>query len=145
MVKNKNISFSIAAPSDVYDLWAWRNDELSRKMSGNSNKISFTEHKQWLQTTDEEIFIAYSAFDKIGCVRIKTNNELSWVIAPKKRQQGYGALMLYNFCNVFLPEERFAAKIKHENMASIKIALHAGFVLTESDGAFQYFTKYPTK
>ena len=120
--------------NDWEDLLKWRNDPIARLNSFDQDIISEDIHKKWLKASllNEQrriLIMEDSSGVPIGTIRSDTNpqneEELSWNISPDHRGKGSGGLML----SLFFKNARgkFVAKIKKENIASIKIAESNGF------------------
>ena len=119
---------------DWDDLLIWRNDELTRKMSINSEIIEKDKHHfymgEMLQNDNREQFIFLHYKNKIGTIRIDKLNDgfeqFSYTINPLYRGKGYGGLMmrLYLFDKV----GKYRCEIKPENIESIKMLEKNRFV-----------------
>lgn len=120
--------------NDWQYLLEWRNDPIARLNSFDQDIISEDIHKKWLKASllnkQRRILIMEdSSGVPIGTIRSDTNpeneEELSWNISPDHRGKGFGGLMLSLFFKN--AQGKFVAKIKKENIASIKIAESNGF------------------
>jgi len=120
--------------SDWKVLLDWRNDPLTRKNSFTQEIIKEENHKKWfrknLRDEKSNLFILKTETNEpIGMIKSdKIDNNsylLSWNISPHYRKKGYGSLIL----SLFLQNKIgiFTAKIKHENLASIKMVEKNGF------------------
>ncbi len=124
-------------------LWFWRNDLLTRKMSINSDVISWQDHRCWLSAVlaDENILllvcekggepIGTSRLDLIGpdTARISIN------LSPIHRGKGFGSELLSSLCrfareHLLLKEVK--ADIKRNNYTSIKCFENFGFKLNKT-------------
>ena len=135
---DKKIDIRAADRSDCKDVYAWRFDIVSRTMSFNSNIPSYEEHFQWfnssLNNTDRKMYIGEIASTKIGVCRFDHDSksevvEVSININPKCRGRGYGKRLLTSSIRAFqeVYKGEFLAKIKPENLASLKIFKSVGF------------------
>lgn len=120
--------------NDWQHLLKWRNDPIARLNSFDQDIISEDIHKKWFKASllnkQRKILIMEdSSGVPIGTIRSDTNSqneeELSWNISPDHRGKGLGGLMLSLFFKN--THGKFVAKIKKENIASIKIAESNGF------------------
>lgn len=138
-MENKEIKFREANKEDSLDLFNWRNDETTRKMSRNSNPVFWEGHKAWyektLQDKKKKILIIEDTDKKIGMVRFDfqeqpNSAEININLNPEFRGQGYGQLVLNQACKYAsenLKLKRIYAEIKTINAPSIKIFERAGF------------------
>ncbi len=133
-----------ATREDAELLLGWRNDPRTREASHDTRVIPREEHLAWLSSVladpDRQLFVAEEDGVPVGTVRADFRDGawvLSWTVAPDARGRGVGKRM------VALLVERLAgpvrAEIKVGNMASVRIAEHAGLVLDrEEDGVLHY-------
>ena len=135
---DKKIDIRAADKRDCEDVFAWRSDIVSRTMFFNSNIPSYEEHVQWfnssLNNTDRKLYIGQIGSTKIGVCRFDhdTNSdvvEVSINMNPKCRGRGYGQRLLASSIQTFqkVYKSEFLAKIKPENLASLKIFKSVGF------------------
>jgi len=135
---DKKIDIRAVDRSDCKDLYAWRSDIVSRMMFFNSNIPTYQEHFQWfnssLNNTDRKLYIGEIDSTKIGVCRFDRDTksevvEVSININPKCRGRGYGKRLLASSIKAFQEVYRceFLAKIKPENLASLKIFKSVGF------------------
>ena len=96
---------------DEREIFIWRNDKLSREMSINSELLSYSDHKFWLNKIIKDpcidFFIGIDKDLKIGVVRFNfdiTKNfaELSININPKYRGKGLGKKLLLKLISKYL-------------------------------------------
>lgn len=128
------IYFAEAGTKHVKFLFDIRNNELTRLMSINSEPLEYREYLRWLidflEGEGNRIFVAYNKDTPIGYLKIDNFEFLSWAVEPEFRGLGYGKEMLKQFCSLF--DRKFIACIKPSNLASQKIAKHAGFCYKEN-------------
>lgn len=119
---------------DWETLLEWRNDSSSRKNSFKQEQIDEQSHKTWLISSlsnpDRTLLIMEDSKGlPLGTVRCDTiaskEKVLSWTINPNYRKKGLGKSMLELFLKG--SKEDFTAKIKKENIGSIKMAESNGF------------------
>ena len=136
--KIDQIYLRFAEHGDIEDLYKWRNDEETRRFSFNVNPITFEEHKDWflksLSNPKRSIFIIFDKnFKKLGQIRFdkeKDQAEVDININPEYRGKGIGALALIKTSQFYLNNfevEQLIAKVKNENIASIKAFKKANF------------------
>ncbi len=148
-VTNTDIRLRSIDLSDIKDIFKWRNHDVIRKYSFNTNTISWDDHKRWFdskcQDPDTKIYIACTAEDKIGTVRFDNkDNELkvSVMLNPDFLNKGLGSEVIKSGVEKLTSEAKLdkpiIAEIKKDNIASIKAFQKAGF--EESHMTFVYNT-----
>lgn len=151
-----NLTWRNAALHDAHDLFLWRNDEISRINSGNSDQIEWDEHKKWVSSrvatqSAEPFFIFHSNAEPVGTARYdllfdaESFFEISLLVNPSFRNQGFGKQILNESSAVvtrLFPQKPVLARILPENSASIKIFMACGFSLSEKKGKFLVFRKH---
>lgn len=134
-----NITLRKAQKDDSEFLFNLRNEEAVRRVSGNSESISFETHSAWFAkklagaasvifiTEEEGIPIAQIRFDIEG----KDNADISIAVVASKRGKGYGATIIKAATTRFLEEHRdvsaVSAFINLGNEASRKSFAKAGY------------------
>lgn len=117
--------------SDAELLFAWRNDESTRQASINVEPVAWEDHVRWLTASlanrNRRLLIAELEGVPVGTVRIDQGErtEISWTVSPGMRGKGVGKAIVSRS----LPHGEVTARIKHDNVASQKIAASAGFML----------------
>ena len=130
--------------SDCKDIFVWRNDNLTRKMSFNQSLISIENHDKWFnKILSDQNVVTYLGNDenfKIGICRFqiiekKRIVEVSININPKFRNKGFAKILLEKSIQKFRLNFNYNlfAKIKKNNTASIKIFRYAGFFKIKTD------------
>ena len=148
------IKIIIAKKSYSKLIWEWRNDNLSRKMSGDSKFIEWEEHSKWFEKflADEQkyIFIGIMNKEAIGVVRFEIidtfsyDYNLSINIGPLFRGKGLSKILLKNSI-IKLKEinpkwENLIAKVKKYNKPSNFLFSNSGFKLTKNTNSNNYYT-----
>tara|TARA_B100000212_G_scaffold106236_1_gene78708 strand:- start:10 stop:486 length:477 start_codon:yes stop_codon:yes gene_type:complete len=124
-----------------HDLWEWRNDRLTRKMSKNSNYITWENHKKWFSKViiDPDIFFYVGEIENkiMGSVRFAKHSKslddyfVNINISPNNRGRGLSKLLLNSSINKFSSEVnkiRFLkAEVKEINNISKKLFKNYGF------------------
>ena len=131
---------------DCKDLFKWRNDKTTIKMSHNSHEIPWNEHKKWFNATINDsnklIFICEDSFNysKIGVVRFDINKDNAFIsinLSPIMRGKGKSSLCLNASVNKFIklfPDVlSIHAEVKKENIVSSKLFIKCGFKLYKID------------
>lgn len=132
-------------------IWKWRNDETTRKMSTHSQEITWDEHKRWYQKTIHDkkhlLLLAYYHERPVGMIRFdlleNRSAEININLAPSERSQGLGTSILiaansYGFQQLDLL--KIDAKVKRDNLPSQKAFLNAGYHLEKEIDSLQLFT-----
>lgn len=141
-----------ATVDDSEDVWKWRNDHITRKMSLNSEVVLFDSHKAWyqkaLESSNRVIYIAEIDNHKVGVLRFDRLNNLDsvWEVSintnPEFRGKGYGKTLLgcglEYFCEQQNPQ-KIVATVLEENAASIKIFNLNGFSLVSNQSSVLTF------
>ena len=123
------------------DIWEWRNDKLTRKMSKNSNYITWENHKKWFSKVilDPDIFFYIGEIENkiIGSVRFVKHAKIlndffvNINISPHNRGKGLSKILLKSSINKFSSEVnkiRFLkAEVKEINFLSKKLFENYGF------------------
>jgi len=115
---------------DAQDLLEWRNDNLTRKNSINTDVIEFEDHVKWLsrvlQSKDHHVFVMTETSQKIGtCSFFHTDSNtitLSWTISPQQRGHKYSYVMTKMLYELIPSGKNIQAIIKKTNRASQRIA-----------------------
>lgn len=126
-----------------FDDWQFllnlRNDPVTRAASRQTEEIDAQNHRDWLKRvladSNRQIYIAESAASPVGMVRIDIGAdecEISWAVAAEFRGRGIGSKMVLEAAN--LTKLPIRAVVRATNVASKKIALGAGFSISENDG-----------
>lgn len=127
--------FRKATKQDSDNLFRWRNDPETRANSINTAPVKREEHEGWLEKTlknpNRLLFIAEEDRQAVGTMRAdkledENGYEFSWTVAPEFRGRGLGKKMLLQAIGE-VKSPILKAKIKKENIASIKMAQAAGF------------------
>lgn len=146
---NSQINFRKAVWEDAELLFSWANDMDVRRNAFTQHEISWDEHAQWFQKklSDEDccIYIAYQnriggmaerlRERPIGQIRLDIDGdkaEIDYSVCAEMRGHGLGTILIKEIQS--LAEERiqkFTAKVKKSNPASIKVFEKCGFVKTE--------------
>lgn len=124
-------------------IWEWRNDPSTIRMSSTNKRVTWHEHNKWYEkqivNKASNMYIAKKNNSYLGVVRYeqipsnKSIYEISINISPEERGKGIGKLVLQKSINCFLKDKSccslIKAKVKKENISSIKTFLKCGFEL----------------
>ena len=136
------LSIRKATDADIDILFAWANDEVTRKNSFNTQQITYEEHVNWFNkmmlddSRIQYIAVAKSEADTIdvGQVRIDIENkeaEISYSVAPECRGYGFGKIIVSLICNEIkdrYPDVKVVkGLVKPSNVASAKVFIDNGF------------------
>ncbi len=144
------IGVRLVNSNDSRDIFEWRNDADTRKMSHDSEIITWQQHEDWfhasLQNADRCLLICVDASGKVGMVRldIKENDAtISINLNPKMRGLGLAQPCLTNamqfFKNAFPDIKIYTAEIKSVNIASSKAFENVGFVFDNELNGVKYY------
>ena len=157
--------FVIEYASELYSqvIWEWRNDEVTRSVSGSTDLIPWKAHDAWfkqsLDSPERFMYIGIQLEDNgkkpIGVIRfdlvdaINQYYELSINVAPLSRGQGFGKLLLALGTKAFMHDvckcSRIYAKVKASNVSSNSFFSSAGYSFFEesSDKFITYCVNLP--
>lgn len=137
-----------ATMDDVELLYEWRNDEVVRMNSFNSNEIGYEEHVSWLKKylKDEccRIYIIVDDKECVGQIKVRVIDneaEVGYSIGKKFRGHGYGTKSLLlikeqlkkDFPNV----SKITGRVKVDNVVSKRAFESAEYYV----GYIQYVSK----
>lgn len=115
-----------ATIDDARMLFDWRNDQLTREMSRNSDPVDWSSHQGWISARlarpNPMLFIVEQAGKPVGTFRVD-GEEVSYTVAPDMRRRGIGTSMLMLVSDNF---GALKAEIFRRNEASIRAATAAG-------------------
>ena len=133
-----------ASRPDSKDIHEWRNDELTRKMSLNSDYIEWDDHMKWFESSlinDRRLLLICEesdSKDKYAFVKfeIQDHRALTSInLSPCKRGKGLAYECLkkaISFCRLNFPSILFFdAEIKKVNLASKQIFEKSGFIVKQ--------------
>jgi len=135
-LKNRRIDLKPARIEDTIAIWKWRNEKTVRMNSFNTRPIHLKKHLSWfshaLCNRKKRIFVIYNNKSKIGFVRIDmdTKPEINIAVGKRYRRLGFGSRAIRLACEL-VNRKNIIAKLKRENMASIKAFERAGFKISE--------------
>jgi RimJ/RimL family protein N-acetyltransferase len=145
------VSVRKALLDDSRDVWLWRNDEQTRKMSVSEQPIEWSSHETWfsqlLQNPKFSIFVGTdSEGKKIGMCRFDLASDTGCAVVsinlnPEMRGKQLSAVFLAEAMKVFFETAScdLTALIKKENKASIRCFERCGFVYAADLGDFSRY------
>ena len=148
----KMISLRLANLSDSKEVFNWRNDITTRKMSHTNDIIDWQEHNHWfdsnLESKSQCLLICYieETHEKVAAVRFNLQNNIAIIsinLSPSMRGKGFAVPCLNGAIDYFISKfsslSIIEAEIKPVNLASIKAFEAVGFVLNRQDKEIQYY------
>ena len=135
----KRITVLRATDNDLKDIWEWRNDELTKKMSITTDDVSWETHSSWYEKSlvnpNRYLYLGFlNGNEKIGICRfdvdVITNiAEVSINLNPKYRSKKLSSRLLSQAIANFSKEQNteLAATINKSNIGSIKCFTKCGF------------------
>ena len=140
MSKINYFKIRAAEPRDCIDVFLWRNDRISRKMSLNGERISLDEHVLWFASALSDplcsIYICENMEDGVGyaVVRFVVRFDVATVsisLAPNVRGKGLSSNLLRSTINLFVKSNpgivTLKAYVKHVNLSSRRMFDNLGF------------------
>lgn len=132
------LSLRPARPEDCDDIWAWRNDERTRRHALDPAAVSLDQHRRWfsasLDNADRIILIAETGGIPVGVLRYDRAGEcvtISVYLVPGKEGRGEGARLIRagtDWISQRWPDVGMIdAEILDANTASIHAFESAGF------------------
>ena len=146
------INTRVASITDSKDIFEWRNDDLTRKMSHTTDIVEWEGHIEWFESSlknkNRLLLLCEDINDlkKIAVVRFDINSLRALVainLSPEMRGEGISKQCLSesieNFKNVFPQVVALDAEIKLENIASQRVFKSVGFLNVCDDVTTMYF------
>lgn len=139
-----DIALRLATLRDADLLLEWRNDPATRAASHSNAAVASDEHLAWLRdalaTAERKLYVAEENGAPVGTVRADLANgvwHLSWTVAPQARGRGVAKRMVALLASRISGPIR--AEVKAGNVASARIAEHAGMTLLRAaNGVLHY-------
>ena len=134
-----------ATAADAMDVWAWRQDLLTRSMSRTPEEVPLASHLAWfaeaLADPARTLLIGEAEGAKVGMVRFDHGavTEVSINVNPALRSRGHGHALLTEAMKRVAGE--VWAEIKEENLASQRLFERAGFELRTSAGGLRRYLR----
>lgn len=151
--RSRQFTVCRARPEDSAEIWQWRNDPLTKLMSITGDETSWEVHSNWyrlaLTNPNCTIYIGYLGdTEKVGVCRFDVNvekniAEVSINLNPHYRGKGLSHRLLSASMKEFLGQQKidFLAKIKKNNLASLKCFSTCGFVFEKEDTSYMTYIK----
>ena len=137
--KLTNLSVRLATEIDSKDIFEWRNDLLSRRMSHTTKIVEWEQHINWFKNslnseTQVLVICQQKLVDKIAVVRFdisETSVLVSINLNPSKRGKKLAKVCLIKSIDFFSEKhsliKELVAEINEENIVSKKTFLGVGF------------------
>ena len=139
--------------SDKKDLFIWRNDEATIKMSLNSSSVSQITHNKWFENVLNDkykiLLIGEEDRIKISVVRFdihinKNNAEISINLKPNERGKKKSVGIICKSIMYFVKNNEYKiktiiAKIKKQNNVSRLSFLKSGFEYSHSEKDLEFY------
>ena len=127
------LKLCIATFDNAELLFDWANDNTVRRNSLSTRGILWEEHLKWFGSklhSQSKIYLLYNDKIPVGQIRFDFINEF-WVIDysidEKYRGKGFGKIILELAIKKFKKGDTLKAKVKNENISSLKIFQKIGF------------------
>ena len=131
--------------SDWDFLLEWRNDNITRQNSFNSEVISTNAHKEYINNilinSDRNLYILDYNEIPVGTLREdrieKDIFELSYTVSPMYRGKKIGQIMM----SLYLIEKKgsYLCRVNEENLPSIKMIKKLGFKLFKTENRINFY------
>lgn len=141
----------LADSGDSRRVWEWRNDPVTRQVSGSTDSVPWDVHDSWFHRVLEDptryLLILEVAGDAMGALRFDPAGESgAWLVsinlAPPARGRGLATPVLeagWEWLSAAAHVTRVGADIRAENERSVRAFVRAGFRREhESDGWLHY-------
>ncbi len=146
------ISARLATADDSDDVYEWRNDTHTRKMSHTTDAVALTDHKRWFERSlscDKRMLIMCESnvdITKVAVVRFDIDAHSALVsinMAPEMRAKGLAKDCLQSAIRLFTSLQRqityINAEIKTVNTASTRTFERVGFTqIKQKNDVFTY-------
>lgn len=133
-IRNDKIELVPASINDAKLLYDWANDATVRINAFNIEPIKWEEHINWFQSklksVHSKIFILYLDKDPAGQIRfdyIEDCWEIDYSIDKSHRGKGLGKIIIEYAILKFNHSDLLKAKVKEDNIASIRVFQQLGF------------------
>lgn len=140
------LSLRRATLDDAPLLLAWRNDPETRSASLHAAAVEPAEHEAWLtgvlNDPTRQLYVALEEGQAVGTVRADLADGvhcLSWSTAPSARGRGVAQRMVTQLVAQIAGGVR--AEIKTDNVASIRVAEHAGLAYAGRSGDVLHYRR----
>lgn len=134
----------LAVADDARNLWQWRNDEVTRKNSPNSEEVSWADHSAWFEAAlgddQKTIYIAEDTIsgDGMGMVRFDDDANNTAAVSINLNPEWRGKKIASTFLNEAITQFQrdntviLTAEIKPHNIPSIRCFERCGFSLYDT-------------
>lgn len=143
---DETIALRPATFHDADLLLEWRNDPSTRHASRNTALVQKDAHVAWLRESlsnpNRKLLIAHENGVDVGTVRADYANgewQLSWTVAPGERGRGVAKRMVALLARQIV--EPIRAEVRIGNIASVRIAEHAGMHYDRESGGILHYRR----
>ena len=147
------INIRVINKDDLLDIFQWRNDPITIKMSLSRDSVTLEEHKKWffklLKDNRIKMYMMERSKKAIGVIRYdqcefsKNIYETTINIAPDFRGMGFGKILLSKTINRLFDDSSdcryIRAKIRKKNLQSQNIFIDCGFKLIDIQGDIKVY------
>lgn len=140
---------------DCKNIYNWRNHELNRKYSLNSETIEWESHQNWfkgkLNNQQTKILIAKYLGNEIGVIIFdfhESYSEISIYLVPGRHNKGYGLSLLYAAESWLKSNYQLIdiqARILPNNQASVSVFTDAGYEFMRDEKNYQLWKRVMKK
>jgi L-amino acid N-acyltransferase YncA len=151
-MQTRQIRRELMTPELWSEILPWRNDPLTYLWTRTQRPITLEEHTSWFENRSslmdyqpifsyfyESSFLGLSRLDKLT----EALYEVSLIVNPVERGQGYGRYILSDICHYFLSlkskDVKLSAIVHSENLYSQLLFKSMRFVKIKSDESFDQF------
>tara|TARA_B100000579_G_C22791762_1_gene834891 strand:- start:789 stop:1262 length:474 start_codon:yes stop_codon:yes gene_type:complete len=138
------------------EVFKWRNDISTRRMSKNKVEINWDEHSKWFEesmmNSNKLIYIGVVKNKSIGIIRFEKTYEdnfiykVSITIAPESRGKGYGKELLKQGINQLFKDDPntkgIIGEVKKENIKSNSLFNKFNFTIIKTIGEFNEYSLF---
>jgi RimJ/RimL family protein N-acetyltransferase len=147
---NLTIALRQATIQDADMLLGWRNNPETRIASHSTSEVVKEEHLAWLTKTlsnaNRRLLVAEENGSPVGTVRADLSEgvwELSWTVAPNARGRGVAKQIVTLLAQKI--SEPIRAEVKSDNIASARIAEHAGMAFDREVEGISHYSREALK
>lgn len=146
------ISVRRVKETDIKDIFEWRNDEVTRKMSHTTQVVDWDAHCKWFSSSlankNRLLLVCEDVYtlSKVAIVRFDTKNNTALIsinVSPKARGKSLTKICLRASVSFFKTKfplvSHIVAEIKSINIRSISVFESVGFSLKEKTNEIQSY------
>lgn len=141
-----SVRLRLANIADAERLLQWRNDAEARRFSLNPEHVTKQQHLHWLQNSlsdpQRRLYIAEYDGQPVGTARVDSTEEchrISWTVAAEYRGKGVAKAMVKSLVSQLTG--KIVAEVLPGNVASTRVAEHAGLKYQRTENGIMYFVR----